>query len=176
MLKNYFKIAFRNLIKHKGYTFINVTGLAVGMTCCLLILFYVSTELSYDRHHKNADRIYRVTSLNHKSGTHWACIGPPVGPALESTYPEIERVTRLRFIESGSVILSHEENEFEERDIFYADPNVFEVFTLPLKQGNPETALRDPYTIILTEQMARKYFGDRDPVDRILSLDFIAGC
>ena len=118
MLKNYFKIAFRNLSKHKGYTFINVTGLAVGMTCCLFILFYVSTELSYDRHHENADRIYRVTSLNHKSGTHWACIGPPVGPALESTYPEIERVTRLRFIESGSVILSHEENEFLFIDLF----------------------------------------------------------
>ncbi len=171
MLRHYLKIALRNLLKYKGYTFINVTGLAVGMTCCLLILFYVSTELSYDRHHENADRIYRVTRLDQQSGTHWACIGPPVGPALASTYPEIERVTRIRFIESGSVILSHEDSDFEERDVFYADANVFEVFTLPLKQGNPETVLRDPYTIVLTERVARKYFGDADPMGQILTFN-----
>ena len=105
MIKSYLIVALRNLAKYKGHTIINVFGLAVGMTCCLLILFYVLTELSYDRHHENAKRIYRVTSLNHRSGTHWACIGPPVGQALERAFPEIERVTRFRFIEAGSVIL-----------------------------------------------------------------------
>jgi len=171
MIKSYLIVALRNLAKYKGHTLINVFGLAVGMTCCLLILFYVLTELSYDRHHENAKRIYRVTSLNHRSGTHWACIGPPVGQALERAFPEIERVTRFRFIEVGSVILSYEEQEFEEKDIFYADPNVFEMFTLPLQQGNPETALRDPYSIILTERMARKYFGDADAMGRTLSFE-----
>jgi putative ABC transport system permease protein len=171
MFKNYLKVALRNLLKYKGYTLINVTGLAVGMTCCLLILFYVRTELSYDRHHENADGIYRVTSLNHRSGTHWACIGPPVGPALESAFPEIERVVRYRFVEAGSAVLSHEEREFEEKGILYADANVFHMFTLPLRQGNPTTALRDPHTIILTAEMVQKYFGDADAMGRILSFN-----
>ncbi|MFB3134048.1 MAG: ABC transporter permease, partial [Rhodothermales bacterium] len=168
MLKNYFKIALRTLKRQKGYTFINVAGLAVGMACCLLILLYVQDELSYDRHHDHTDRIFRLT-ITYDQGSHWAPIGPPVGPAFMAEIPEVEQIARI-FPSEGAVVLRYEDQQFEEPNFVYADSTVFEVFTLPLVRGDPQTALAAPNTIVLSEQLARKYFGDDDPMGRTLTV------
>ncbi len=168
MLKNYFKIALRNLKRQKGYTFINVAGLAVGMACCLLILLFVRDELSYDRHHENADRIFRLT-IAYDQGSHWAPIGPPVGPAFMAQMPEVEQIARF-FPSESAVVLRYEDRQFEEPNFVYADSTVFEVFTLPLVRGDPQTALAAPNTLVLSEQLARKYFGDDDPMGRTLTV------
>ncbi len=171
MFKNYVKIALRNLLKNKAYSFINIIGLAVGMACCLLILFYVYDELSYDRHHQNAERIYRVTADYVQNGKHWACIGPPVGPALQTAIPEIAQVARIKFFEGSKPVFRYEEKQFEERDVLYADSTLLQVFSLPLLRGNPATALRAPRSLVLTQRMARKYFGNDDPIGRVLTVD-----
>jgi len=171
MFKNYLKIAVRNLLRHKGYSLINITGLAVGMACCLLILFYVYDELSYDRHHEKANRIYRLTASYTSAGKHWACIGPPVGPALKNALPEIEQVARIKFFEGSKPVFRYEEKQFEERNVLYADSTALQVFSLPLVQGNSATALREPRSLLLTQRMARKYFGDEDPMGRTLIVD-----
>ena len=148
MLKNYFKIALRTLKRQKGYTVINVAGLAVGMACCLLILLYVQDELSYDRHHENTDRIFRLT-IAYDQGSHWAPIGPPVGPALMAQMPEVEQVVRL-FPFGNRTVLRYEDRQFEESNGVYADSTVFEVFTLPLRRGDPATVLTAPNSIVLS--------------------------
>jgi len=171
MFRNNLKIALRNLIRHRAYSFINIAGLAVGMACCLLILLFVYDELSYDRQHQNAERIYRVTAAYVKTGKHWACIGPPVGPALQAAIPEIEQVVRFKFFERSKPVLRYNEIQFEERDILYADSTALQVFSLALVQGNPRTVLREPRSLILTQRMARKYFGDVDPLGHVLVMD-----
>jgi putative ABC transport system permease protein len=130
--------------------------------------FYVYDELSYDRHHQNADRIYRVTASYANTGKHWACIGPPVGPAIKAAIPEIEQVVRIKFIEGSKPVFQYQEKQFEERDILFADSTALQVFSLPLLQGNPATALREPRSLVLTERMARKYFGDEDPMGKVV--------
>lgn len=169
MWKNYLKIAVRTLQKHKGYAFINITGLAVGLACCLLIVLYVQDELRYDQHHEHADRVYRVTALLHQSGIHWAPIGPPVGPALLQDIPEVEQVVRI--YPHFTKILRYEDRVFEEQNGVYADSTLFEVLTIPLVQGNPATALTAPGTIVISEAMARKYFGDANPMGQLLEVD-----
>ena len=170
MLKNYFKIALRNLRRQKGYTFINVAGLAVGMACCLLIVLYVQNELAYDRHHDHADRIFRLTvAYTYEGGTHWAPIGPPVGPAFMAQMPEVEQITRI-FPFGNRAVLQYEDRQFEESDGVYADSTVFEVFTLPLLRGDAKTALAAPGSIVLSEQMARKYFDKADPMGQRLTV------
>ncbi|MGH7451343.1 MAG: ABC transporter permease, partial [bacterium] len=171
MLKNYLKIAFRNLVKNKTYALINIAGLAIGMACCVLILFYVYDELSYDRHHENAERIYRLTASYPTTGKHWACIGPPVGPALKAAIPEIEQVARFKFSDGNRPFLRYEEKQFQEDDILYADSTALLVFSLPLVQGNPATALREPRSLILTQRMAQKYFGEEEPMGRVLVMN-----
>lgn len=171
MLKSYLTIAFRSLWRARSYTALNVLGLAVGMACCLLILIYVYNELSYDRQHEKADRIYRLTQLFTSSGNHWACIGPPVGPAIKRAIPEIEKVTRFKFFEGQYPILGHGDRQFEEKDILYADSTVFQVFTLPLIQGNPANALSESGSLVLTNRMAKKYFGDDNPMGETLLMN-----
>jgi len=168
MLTNYLKIALRNLQRQKGYTFINVAGLAVGLACCLLILLFIRDELSYDRHHENAERMYRLT-INYHDGSHWAPIGPPVGPALMAQMPEIERVARI-FPFGTRTVLRYEERVFEESGGIYADSTVFAVFTVPLLRGDPHTALTAPGSLVLSEPLARKYFGQADPMGRTLTV------
>ncbi len=168
MLTNYLKIAFRHLQRQKGYTFINVAGLAVGLACCLLIVLYVQDERSYDRHHHHADRIFRLT-INYHEGSHWAPIGPPVGPALMAQMPEIEQIARI-FPFGNRAVLRYEDLQFEESGGVYADSTVFEVFTLPLLRGNPATALTAPGSLVLSQRMARKYFGEADPMGRTLTV------
>lgn len=171
MIKNYFKTALRNLIRHKGYSFINLTGLAIGMSCCLLILMFVNDELSYDNFNEKADRIFRVALKIKYGGRAFrtATVGPPVGKALKADFPEVEEV--VRFGRPGNFIVSHGENSFKENRVIYCDPTLFKVFTLPLVQGDPATALKEPNTLVLTRRTAEKYFGRENPLGKTLKLD-----
>ena len=167
MLKNYLKVALRTLQRQKGYAFINMFGLAVGMACCLLILLYIQDELSYDRHHIQADRTFRLTATFDESDNHWAPIGPPVGAAFKASIPEVEEVARI--FPFGNSVLHHEDRQFEENNGVFADSTVFEVFTIPLLRGNPKTALNRAFTVVISQEMARRYFGDEDPMGQVLS-------
>lgn len=166
MLTNYLKIAFRSLARHRGYTFINVTGLAVGLACCLLITAYVRDELRYDRHHVGADRIYRVHVRESQVVTPTI-----VAPLFRRTFPEVEAAARLYDVGSfRPVVVGYGDRLFQEQRFLYADSTVFDVFTLPLVAGNAATALARPATIVLSRSMARKYFGDEDPLGKTLQV------
>jgi putative ABC transport system permease protein len=171
MIKNYFKIALRNLIRHRGYSFINITGMAIGISCCLLILMFVNDELSYDSFNEKAHRIFRVALKIKYGGRAFrtATIGPPVGKALKADFPEVEEV--VRFGRPGSFIVSVGENNFKEYRVIYCDPTLFKVFTLPLLLGDPATALKEPNTLVLTRKTAEKYFGRENPLGKTLKLD-----
>lgn len=158
MLKNYIKIALRNLVKHKGYSFINISGLAIGIAICLLILIYVKHQLSYDTYHENADRIVRV---NFESGEKSFAVTPSiVAPALEQIAPEIEKWVRLyEPTRYSPAIISVGEKNFQEENFFYADSSFFDIFTFDFITGNPQTALSNPGNLVLTESIALKLFG-----------------
>ncbi len=170
MLKNYLKIALRNLLKHKGYSFINVAGLAVAMACCILILLWVRDELSYDMFHPAAERIYRVVQEQRFSGStqQVAVVAAPVAPALANDYPEVEIAVRVR---PRPHLVSFGEKKFFGERIAYADSNVFKLFAFPLLRGDAETALATPRSVVLTASMAKKYFGDEDPLGKVLRFD-----
>ncbi|MEP0547446.1 MAG: ABC transporter permease [Rhodothermales bacterium] len=164
MLKNYLTIALRSLKRRAGYTLIHVAGLGVGLACCLLIALFVREELSYDRFHENADRIVRVASDwgdFSVPSTNW-----PFVQALRADYPELEVATLLRY--GGAV--RRGEQHLREPEIFYADPTLFDVFSFALASGDPADALAEPYTAVLSEAAARKYFGDADPLGETLTL------
>lgn len=173
MLKNYLTIALRNLRKQAGYTFINISGLAVGIACCLLIFLYVRHELSYDRYHEKADRIYRV-GLDAKIGDQdfLAPLSPvPMREALVTDFPEVEQAVRL-FAFSNTVAVRRGDLRFQEDGFIYADSTVFEVFTYPFLQGDPGSALTEPSTLVITETMAQKYFEDEEnPIGETLNID-----
>lgn len=168
-MNNYFKIAIRNLLKYKFTSFINLFGLTVGLTCCLMILVYIVNELSYDRYNEKADRIYRVTrafySDNGSISFNLGGIAPAFAPLLTNDFPEIEKLTRL--IPIGGTF-KYNENLFNETDDFFADQNFFDVFTVNVVQGNPKTALTGPYSLMLTEETAKKYFGNEDPMNKVI--------
>jgi len=171
MLKNYLKIAGRHLLRHKGYAFINVSGLAVGIACCLLIFLFVRDERSYDRFHEKADRIHRVVRERLVSENEWGrlAITPwRLAPLLQSAFPQIEKTVRITRQER---LVRYGELQFKEPRFFLADSTFFEVFTFPLVQGDAEAALRDPFSVVLTEATARKYFGDASPLGQVITLD-----
>ncbi|HET6568632.1 MAG TPA: ABC transporter permease [Rhodothermales bacterium] len=173
MLKNYFKIALRNLLRHKGYTFINVAGLAVGIACCLLIFLYVRDELRYDRFNEKADRIYRVIvrSETESDGEmkDLAVTPPGLAPTLLREFPEVQRAIRL--FDMSETLVKRGDRQFTERRIFLADPSIFDVFSIRLSEGDPETALAAPRCIVLSESMARKYFGNTEPLGQTLDVN-----
>ena len=177
MWKNYLKIAFRSLRKYKGTSFINVSGLAIGMACCLVVLVFVRDELSYDRYHEHEDRLYRlaVHAFMLSSGEDFPSATSPIlwGPALQRDYPEVAAYTRFVGLASPNNpwTLSYRDQEFTEENILYADPSAFDLFSWPLLQGDPEAALAEPQSIVLTEKMAAKYFGRDDPLGKTLRLD-----
>ena len=170
MLRNHLKIALRNLRKHKGYALINVTGLAVGLACCLAIALYVQHELSYARFHVKADRIYRVVQEQRFSGTahQVAVVAAPVGPALKDDYPEVQHTVRFAF---RNQVVRYEDGVSSDNRIAVADSNVFEVFTFSLIKGNSSTALAQPNTLVRTEDMTHKYFGKEDPIGKTLRVE-----
>jgi len=167
MLKNYFKIAFRNLMKYKVISSINLFGLTVGLTCCLLILAYILNELSYDKYNANANRIYRVTrTFNNQDGNislRLSTISPPFGPYLLNDFPDIQKMTRL--LNNGQTSMRYREKLFNE-EVYFADENLFDVFSVKVTEGNPKTALTVPFTVMLDEEMAKKYFGNEDPMNK----------
>lgn len=173
MFQNYLKIALRNLLKHKLFSFINIAGLAVGMTSCLLIVLYVWDELSYETQHEKADRIYRLNCeyfLPKNAGSEaYAVTGPGVAPLIAKDYPEIESVVRLRRLRDNLVQKPNSTEKFYE-SIVYADSTLFDVLTLPLLSGDASTALDNPYSIIISRAMAQKYFGRDDVVGETLNL------
>src|SRR5258708_25163613 len=175
MFKNYFKLAWRNLIKKKAYSIINIFGLGLGIACCFLIFMFVQDELSYDHYHKNRDRIYRVihgsksekkSEESAKANPFWVWGNAPIGPALSHDFPEIEKV--VQFYGRSDIMLSYEDKLYQEDGVFFMDSTAFDVFSWELLRGNPKTVLAAPYSIVLTESTARKYFGDTDPIGKSL--------
>jgi putative ABC transport system permease protein len=173
MIRNYFKIAFRNLLKHKFISAINLFGLTVGLACCLLILTYILNEISFDKYNDKADRIYRVTrSWFGPSGDvslNLGAVAPPFGPLLKNDFPDIEKVTRL--LPDGTSTFKYEDKIFNENNGMYADENVFSFFNIKVLRGNPAKALSDPFSIMLTPDVAKKYFGNEDPINKVIRLD-----
>jgi putative ABC transport system permease protein len=173
MFRNYLKIAVRNLLKYKFISFINLFGLTVGLTCCLLITVYILNELSYDRYNKNADNIYRVTrSFNNQDGVvslTLSTVAPPFGYYFPTDFPEIKKMTRL--LEYGPTPLKYKDKIINEKSVFLADENLFDVFTIKVLKGNPKKALYDPFSVMLTEETAAKYFGKEDPMDKTIRLN-----
>ena len=172
MLKNYLTIALRNLKKHTVYTFINVFGLALGMACCIAIGLFVREEMRYDRFHEDTERLYRVALDVAFQGQpmQTAFTSRPLGSTLKTDVPEVEQATRLWRDPSGSMIVRYQDHRFAEDRVFFGDSTFFEVFALPFLQGDPKTALREPFTIVLTASTARKYFGEANPMGQVLSL------
>ncbi len=173
MLRNYLKIALRNLRKHKTFSFINITGVAVGLACFLLIALYVKDELSYDRYNANADRTYRVTrTFLSSEGTpslRLAQIAPPFGPLLKQDFPEAEQVVRT--LDLSNSLLQYGEHSFNEQDMFTAEANLFKVFSFKVVSGNPDQALVNPFSIMFSRPMAEKYFGHENPMGKIVRLN-----
>ncbi len=168
---SFFKLFIRSVFRSKTFTFLNVLGLAVGMASFIIIMLWVSDELSYDSYNEKADRIYRInmyTRLNGTEGTNANCPAP-LAAALLNDYPEVENV--LRFRERGGSIIRYGANSFSESRIIYADSSFFDIFSIPLLKGNPETALKVPYTVAISESMAKKYFKDEDPINKILKFN-----
>ncbi|SHM08121.1 ABC transporter permease [Mucilaginibacter sp. OK098] len=171
MIKNYIKTAFRGLMKNKGFTFINVLGLALGLATCLLIVFYVFDELSFDRFNTKADRIYRINN-NIKFGGNensYAVSPAPTAAAMKADFPEIEQVARFRD-NGGNQVKKGRQNIVEDRMV-YADNSIFSIFTLPMISGSTSNALTEPHTVVITERMARKYFDRTNVVGQTLTFN-----
>ena len=169
MLKNFFLIAFRNLNKNKGYTVLNILGLAAGLTCFAFIAIWIQDELSYDKFNTKADRIVRIygrVSTASETFEH-ACSPVPLAKAIKEDYPEVENTVRF---ELDDAVVKLGNRQFSEDGILLTDPSFFDVFDYHLIQGNTKEALNQPYSIILTQSMAKKYFGDENPIGKILSL------
>ena len=172
MLRNYFKVAIRHLKRQKGYSFINVLSLALGIACSLLILLYIRDELSYDRFHDKADRIYRVTAEQRHGDqvVRNADVLIPTVKFIRNDFPEVEDM--VRFVPPGNAwMIKHGDKGFYERDFYLADSSVFNVFNVPLLIGNPSTALSGNDKVVLSESVARKYFGDENPIGKILDAE-----
>jgi putative ABC transport system permease protein len=170
MLKNYLKIAWRNLIKTKLYSFVNIIGLTVGITSFILISLYIQSEMSYDRFHKKADRIVRVTMEYSNGGTvgKYAQTGTKAGPQFKRSFPSVASFARTfkfpRIIQYGDKV-------FDEKNFLYADSSFFNIFSFKLLKGNAVSVLNAPYQLVITETMAKKYFGDNDPVGKSLLIN-----
>lgn len=171
MFKNYLKVALRNLKKYKFYSFINIAGLAIGMACCILILLWVQDEISYDRFHEQGDNICRVIVENHSTDQpydQWQTPGP-LAPALKEEFPEIIKSTRYHK-NPNEVLVRYNDTKFMEPGLSLADPDLFEVFTFSFVKGNPKRAFPDHMSIVITEEIAEKYFGDEDPIGKTLNM------
>ena len=168
MFKNYFKVAIRNLLRSKSFTAINIFGLTLGITTCLLIILFVQDELSYDSFNEKADRMVRVVFRGSIQGEKMkeAMVMPPVAQTLKMEYPEVLEATRIRRF--GSPRITYGNKTFKESSFAYVDSNFFQVFTLPFVKGDSKTALLEPNTIVISETVAKKYFGDEDPIGKVL--------
>ena len=170
MLKNYLKIALRNILKYKGYSLINIFGLAIGMACCMVILLYVRHELSFDRFHSKAERIFRLNKIaTSQDGVaeHHAISSGAMGPALTSNYAEVEQSLRV-LPWFDEVLMTAGEKTLKVSNVVFADSNFFDVFDFHLLQGNPNTALAAPLSIVLSQQTATRFFGEQNPLGKTI--------
>lgn len=171
MFQSYFKIGWRNLLHNKGFSFINIFGLATGMTACVLIMLYVVDEMSYDKHHPDGDRIYRIAM--EARGEKWVAASAPVAEGLRDDFPEVEQVTRLlHFPGAEKVLLKNEASnkQFFETNAYYVDSTFFQLFSYDFKYGDIRTALNEPNSIVISETVAIKFFGNDNPVDSVLKV------
>lgn len=169
MIKNYLRVALRNLWRHKGFSFLNIMGLTIGMSACFLVFLYVKFELSYDDFHSKGDRIYRiVTDIKNPSETlHFSVAAPAMPVAAKRDFPEIDKTVRF---DPGNMLVRRGDLKIQEENMAYADSTFFEIFDFPLLKGNPVTALREPNSVVLSETAAKKYFGTADPMGQHLLL------
>jgi len=155
LLKNYIRIAFRNIKRHKAFSFINIAGLAIGMACCILIMLWVANELSYDKFNQHKDRIYRLC-VDFEAGSHmvYPMTMPSAAPLLIQEFPEVVNATRVEFPRRGSV--KYKDKVFQETGVCHGDNSLFEVFSFPFLAGDPKSALIEPYTVVITESIDSK--------------------
>lgn len=167
MLTNYLKVAIRTFIKSRSFSVINIAGLSIGISTCVLITLYVLDELSFDKFHANADRIYRVTELLHlpSENRHQVVTSPPMAPALQNAFPEVLKTVRIT---PSSRTIAYKDKKFFDTRMWYADSTLLQIFTFPMIAGNPDRALTQPYSLVLTEKSAKRYFGDEDPLNKIM--------
>jgi len=169
MFKNLLKTTVRYIRKHAGYSLLNVLGLTLGITSALFLIIYVSDELSYDRYHEKADRIYRVSSKITETDDQftWIVAQIPFGPQVAQDYPEVESFTR--FINMPRALYKYEDKEYNEENFYYADSTVFDIFTYKVLKGEVKSAVKDPKKIVLTKTAAARYFGKSDPIGKTLT-------
>ncbi len=175
MISIHIKTALRSIKRHKGYSIVNIVGLAIGMACFFLIMLFIRWELSYDSFHERADRLFRVV-VKSKDGTTFnlgkttmGVIPSPMAVTMAEEFPEVVNVTRVHG--ARNVVLTHAGKKFEENGL-YADPNFLKILSFPLEKGNAETALRDPLTMVITQELGKKYFGNVDPVGKTLTFPY----
>src|SRR5215471_13019729 len=170
MFRNYLKIALRSLRKSKGFTSLNIIGLAAGLGVCLLIVLYVTDELSYDRYNVNADRIYRIDEDSYINNTQYDAVNVSkfLGPTLVASYPKIQQMVRFR--NPGDLLVRKGNDHLLDHRFTFADSTIFKVFTLPMIAGDPNTALNNPLSIVIDESAARRYFNSTDVIGRILEV------
>lgn len=171
MFRNYLKIAFRNISRHKGYSFINIFGLAIGILCCIFIFLYVHHEMNYDRYHADHDRIFRVAEdiQTKTSNRIFAAVSPPLALALKENFPQVEYAGRLR--NNGTALIRYLDKTFYQRNFYLADQEILHIFTIPFLKGNPRGALVRTNTLVISERMAAKYFDSQDPLGKILKIN-----
>src|SRR5687768_16228954 len=178
MLYHYLKIALRNLLKNRAFSFINIFGLAISIACASLVIFHVKKELSYDKGFEKYDRIFRVTQAGIGQDTrHWAATAPPLAPSMKEEFPEVEQSVRFHR-PSPDLVLSYTHSpgkviRFEEKVGFFADPQVTDVFDIQFIHGDRGKSLQEKNSIIVSEAMAMKYFGNENPIGKILLDDNI---
>jgi len=174
MIRNYFKIAFRNLLRYKGFSFINIFGLATGMACSLLIFLFVKDEISYDRFHKDADKIYRVVKdFVNDDGSRLpdATTPPALSPAMQRDIPEIARTTRVFPNWGANFLIKYDDKKIVEEKLCRVDSSFFDVFTFPFVYGNAKDAFKEINSIVITESAAKRYFGSDNPMGKTLQID-----
>ena len=171
MFKNYLKIAIRNLIKYKGYSFINITGLAIGLACSIFILLWIQDELMFDKFHKNIDNLYRLEQDQFYSGeTFHVNVTPyPVGPAYKEQLPEVSNACRQSWM--PDILFKYNEKIITQENVIAADPALFEMFSFPIISRSTNEILLDPHSMVITRETAEKYFGNEDPVGKVINLN-----
>ena len=175
MLKNYLKIAYRNIVRSKTYSIINILGLTIGVTCFLILTLFILNEISFDTYNENADRIYRIgvdTRIGNSETMNSKSPGP-LAAALKRDFPEVESYTRIGYF--GNRVFQYENKSFREWSIYWVDSTFFDIFSLTFVEGDPSTALTRPNTLVITESAAAKYFGDENPIGKILEADQMGG-
>lgn len=172
MVRNYLKITLRRLVHEKGYSFLNIAGLAIGLACCILILLHLQNEWNFDAFHKKSDRIYRIVEVRKTPDQGDKMVAQTVaqtGPALVEDFPEV--TAQVRLIQLWRLTVSHGETQFYEGDYLFTEPSFFNVFDFELEEGDPNTALNSPRSVVLTRKAAQKYFGNEDPLGKTLKVE-----